>query len=116
MDLLVGMALSYHLGFENEYNSIHPHIRLQHEHFITGVYYNSESNASAYAGVEYNLNNFFVEGGAVTGYTTAPVVPFARMGYKFNDISVFIAPGEETINGTTEIHPVLGIELMKKVF
>ena len=116
MDILFGLALSYHVNFEGTYNNIHPHIRLRQEHFIAGVYYNSESNASAYAGIQYDWNNFFVEGGAVTGYIEADVIPFARAGYKLGNISVFVAPGIETLNGTSQVRPVVGIEIMKKVF
>ena len=116
MDILFGLALSYHVEFEGTYNTVHPHVRLQQEHFITGVYYNSESNVSTYAGIQYDWNNLFVEGGAVTGYSEADVIPFARAGYKLGDISMFVAPGIETIDGTTKILPVIGIEILKKIF
>ena len=116
MDILFGLALSYHVNFEGTYNSVHPQIRLQQDHFISGFYYNSEDNISAYAGFEYNLNAFYVEGGAVTGYSQSDIVPFARLGYKLGDVSLFVAPGVETRNGVSQIHPVIGVEFLKKTF
>lgn len=116
MDILFGLALSYHVNFEGTYNSIHPQIRLEHDHFISGLYYNSEDNISAYAGFEYDWNKFYVEGGAVTGYSQSDIVPFARLGYKLGDVSIFVAPGIETRRGVSEIHPIVGIEILKKAF
>ena len=65
------LALSMHVGLEGNYNSIHPHARCQQDALISGVYYNSEDNISAYVGLEHNG----FELGLVTGYTYADVVP-----------------------------------------
>jgi hypothetical protein len=116
VDILLGLALSYHVGFEAVYNSVHPHVRLQHDHFITGLYYNSENSMSAYAGINLDLDNFFVEGGAVTGYSEGNVIPFARLGYKLGDMSFFVAPGIETYQGSSQIRPVIGLEILSKTF
>jgi hypothetical protein len=116
MDILFGLALSYHVEFEGTYNNVHPHIRLQQEHFIAGMYYNSESNVSTYTGLKYNLNDFFIEGGAVTGYSEGDVIPFARAGYELGDFSLFVAPAIETIDGVSQVKAVIGFEIMKKVF
>ena len=80
-------AISLHVGLEGNYNSIHPHARCQKDALISGVYYNSEDNVSAYVGLE---NNGF-ELGLVTGYTYADVVPMLR--YKKDKL--FIAPAIE---------------------
>ena len=116
MDILLGLALSYHVGFEAVYNSVHPHVRLQHDQFITGLYYNSENNMSAYAGINLDWNNIFVEGGAVTGYSEGTVIPFARLGYKLGDMFFFVAPGIETHQGSSQIRPVVGLEILSKTF
>lgn len=42
------------------------------------------------------FSNFYVDFGAVTGYSDADVQLYIRGGYKFNDhISLFVAPGTE---------------------
>ena len=81
------LALSMHVGLEGNYNSIHPHARCQKDALISGVYYNSEDNISAYVGLK--RNGF--ELGLVTGYTYADVVPMLR--YKKDKL--FIAPAIE---------------------
>lgn len=91
MDILFSLALSAHLGFQNEYNFIHPHIRLQQDRLISGAYYNSESNISAYAGYRFEYNNIGIELGAVTGYSDADILPYIRATY--NDL--FVAPATE---------------------
>ena len=48
------LAISMHIGLEGNYNSIHPHARCQQDALISGVYYNSEDNVSAYVGMEHN--------------------------------------------------------------
>jgi len=101
--LTFALGLSLHLGFENRYNSIHPHIRYNHEHFIAGAYYNSERNLSTYIGKRWEYNDFGLEAGAVTGYYET-VIPYARVTYK----DFFIAPGVE--NEDT-IGLVLGYEI-----
>jgi hypothetical protein len=99
----LGLALSLHLGFEGEYNSIHPHLRYTHDSFIVGAYYNSESNISPYVGYRFEHNDFGVELGAVGNYSDADVAPYIRGTYK----QFFVAPGVEGDN----IGIVFGIEL-----
>ena len=60
------LALSMHVGLEGNYNSIHPHARCQKDTVISGIYYNSEDNISAYVGLEHNG----FELGLVTGIPT----------------------------------------------
>jgi len=86
----IALGLSLHLGFEKEYNSIHPHIRYNNEHFIAGAYYNSEYTLSTYIGKRWEYNDFGLEAGAVTGYSDA-VIPYARATYK----DFFAAPASE---------------------
>ena len=88
------LALSLHLGLEGDYNGVHPHIRYNEQNYIAGVYYNSESNVSFYAGKRWEYNRFGIEAGAVTGYTDAPVIPYVRATYN----NLFIAPGIEVDN------------------
>tara|TARA_R110002167_G_scaffold283962_1_gene489177 strand:+ start:138 stop:443 length:306 start_codon:yes stop_codon:yes gene_type:complete len=93
------LAISMHVGLEGDYNNIHPHARCQQDALISGIYYNSESNLSAYLGLEHEG----WELGLVTGYTYSDVVPMIR--YKKNNW--FITPAIEK-NGSKGI--VIGLE------
>jgi len=93
------LAISMHIGLEGDYNNIHPHARCQQDALISGVYYNSEKNVSAYVGLEHNG----WEVGLVTGYTYSDVVPMIR--YKKDNW--FITPAVES-NGSKGI--VIGLE------
>ena len=93
MDITLLIATSLHIGsFEGEYNSIHPHIRLQDDSYISGAYYNSESAISLYAGFEYEIKeDLNVEYGIVSGYSDTDIMPFVRVKYK----NIYLAPGVE---------------------
>ena len=118
MDILLGIALSAHLGFEKNYNQTHPHLRLESEHIVSGVYYNSSENISFYMGSKFDFNRYYIEGGLVTGYNYLNgIIPYVRAGVNItDDMSVFIAPAGETIHGKVHVHPVIGVEFFKKVF
>lgn len=110
MDLLLGLALSAHIGFGNNINGFHPMLQLQKNNFIAGAFYNSESNASLFAGLSSKLGKFNIEYGLATGYNQGVVVPFVRGIYNINDnINVFVvpAPGKDGDLGIvlgTQIH------------
>ena len=122
MDILLGMALSAHLGFEKTYNQTHPHLRLESEHVVSGVYYNSSENVSFYVGSKFDFSRYYIEGGMVTGYGMITgydflngIIPYARVGVNITDnISAFIAPAGETIHGEVHVHPVIGIEFFNR--
>ena len=82
MEVLTSIALSLHLGFAGDYNAIHPHVRLQQQQYITGVYYNSEYTISPYVGYRFEHNDIGLELGAVGGYSHADVLPYVRATYK----------------------------------
>jgi len=96
MDLFFGLLLSAHVGLENEYNWIHPHVGayLNEDRTISvGTYFNSEKKMSTYAAYTYDFGpRFFMEVGAVTGYTGADVKPMVKLNYN----NYFIAPTVET--------------------
>jgi len=85
--LTIALAVSMHLGLSGDYNQVHPHAQCKINNDIYGVFYNSESNLSVYAGKK--INNFEV--GLVTGYSGADVIPMIR--YIKN--SWFISPSYE---------------------
>ena len=103
----LALGISLHLGFENSYNPVHPHLRYQNESFIAGVFLNSEENTSFYLGQRIEHNNLGFEFGAVTGYSTGNVLPYARATYK----DFFVAPALE--NGDN-LGIVIGYEFKYK--
>ena len=83
--LTFALGVSLHLGFEKEYNAIHPHVRYQNERFIAGAYYNSIDQVSLYAGQEYKYNDIGLEVAAVSGYSKQDpqkLLPYFRVTYK----------------------------------
>ena len=91
LSLLV--ALSLHVGLEGNYNNLHPHVRCQVDNQLYGVCYNSESNISAYGGLEFDAPfDSKLEVGLVAGYSGADIVPMARL----TKDNWFIAPSYET--------------------
>jgi len=103
LEILASIALSLHLGMEGDYNSIHPHVRLQEQNYIAGAYYNSERNISPYVGYFFEHNEFKIELGAVGNYSGEHILPYVRANYK----QFFITPGIEKNN----IGIVIGIEV-----
>lgn len=120
MDILVGLALTAHLGFVNDYNYVHPNVRLEFDNtIVAGTYYNSEENVSFYVAKNFkNTKGYFVDLGVVSGYDIedAPIIPFFRAGKEFNDnYSLFVAPAVEVIDGENQIGAVVGFEFKFKV-
>ena len=108
--LSLSLGLSLHLGFDDHYNSVHPHIRFEHENFIAGAYYNSLENLSVYAGHRQEINNFGFEAALVTGYKNGSLTPYIRGTYDVGKTRIFVAPGIESKN----IGVVFGLEIMLK--
>ena len=100
------LALSFHVGLEGDYNSVHPHGRCTVDNWITGAYYNSEENVSYYVGKKISNidNNWDLEIGLVTGYSEMKVAPMIRY---IND-GWFITPAYET---TGKIGVTMGYEI-----
>ena len=74
------LAISMHLGLERDYNEVHPHARCTIDNTIVGLYYNSESKISSYAGYSFDLPwNVDLEVGLVTGYSGATIAPLLRI-------------------------------------
>ena len=99
----LALALSLHMGLEGDYNEIHPHVRYNDQNYIAGVYYNSESRVSFYAGKRWEYNDFGLEAGAVTGYPQSSIMPYVRGTYK----DFFVAPALESDN---TVGAVIGYE------
>lgn len=113
MDILLSLALSQHLNFQNEYNQIHPNIRIQEQNFIAGAYYNSEERISPYLGVRYDFLEHGIELGIAGGYPAiGSILPYARYTYNIDDnVKIFVMPGGEVVNNETHYGLVVGVEL-----
>ena len=97
MDILFGAAISAHLTYNgDEYNFIHPQLRLEHNTYIAGAYYNSIEELSLYAGKEFNLtDSLSFEMGVVSGYNGDDVVmPFARAKWENLYVTPHFVKGE----------------------
>lgn len=113
MDILIGLALSLHLGLQEKYNNLHPQIRLQYQDIISGIYYNSEDKLSVYAGLEFKKGLWSHELGIVSGYDSE-LQPFVRTTYAILDnTKLFVAPAIENVDGKQSVGVVLGIEFWK---
>jgi hypothetical protein len=101
MDIIFALALTTHVDLNQPLNEIHPHIRIEHNNFVAGVFVNSLQNRSTYVGRVTDLTeNLSIEYGAATGYDFYPVVPFGRATYQLTDhTKLFIAPGVGTVLG-----------------
>ena len=88
--LSILLAVSTHLGLDNNYNDVHPHVRCTIDNWITGAYYNSERNMSYYVGRK--ISNFEI--GLVTGYNSYDVLPMIR----YINNGWFVAPAYEKSN------------------
>lgn len=82
--LVLGLALSMHLGLVNDYNQTHPYAVCETDKTIVGVYYNSLDRTSLVGAYKYKLTDeVTLDLGIVTGYLEDyPVVPMARLRYK----------------------------------
>ena len=89
--LLVGLALSLHIGLENNYNQVHPYVMCEKNQIITGAYYNSLDKVSLVLAKEFNLSDeLTLDLGIVSGYVY-DVAPMIRLRYK----NIFLMPALE---------------------
>jgi hypothetical protein len=108
------LAASIH-ALPGDWNEIHPGFECQHNQVIGGAYLNSEGDLSGFVGMRFDVNDkVSFDVAAVTGYSAAPVVPMARVNYKFNDnFRVFAAP---VANTDGDVGAVFGAEVRFKPF
>lgn len=116
MDFIFSLALSTHLGLQNSYNEVHPHVRFIEDGAIAGVYYNSVEHISWYAGYRIEHEKFGTELAIVTGYEDfGAIAPYLRTTYDLNNNTrLFASPTLEYKNNDKNVGIVLGIELQLK--
>lgn len=79
MELILGLALSAHIGFDGGYNNVHPYFDIRYESLIMGGYYNSVQTSSFYFGRSNKIfEGLEFETVVVSGYDL-PIVPMARL-------------------------------------
>jgi hypothetical protein len=93
--LIIGLALSMHVGLQNDYNQYHPYVMCKKEDITGGVYYNSLDKASVVLAKEYQIlpdlsDDLKLDVGIATGYIH-DVVPLVRLHYK----DFFVMPALE---------------------
>ena len=107
------------------WNDIHPGIELHHENFVAGYYYNSISDHTFFAGLEFDIapeyfdEKLKIQAGVATGYEyTAPngkdrpFVPFGRITYEFSESAEFFAfPAVTTKNDNSIDEIGIGVGL-----
>ena len=89
--LVLGLALSMHLGLANDYNQVHPYAMCETDNIIVGVYYNSLDRTSLVGAYKLNISEDLVlDFGIVTGYEY-DVLPMIRLRHK----NFFVMPALE---------------------
>ena len=134
MNILIGLALTMHIEnrvpepcnscdvvlfseqAKSDYNSIHPHIRIEEGHFIAGVYLNGEGSISPYIGSKVSNETGYFEYGLVAGYNIDErILPFARLGVTISEThSIFVAPSlyKDHTYGAIKTGTIVGLEIM----
>lgn len=101
------LAATLHL-LPGDWQNAHPCVRYVEPMFTVGAYLNSENALSVYASHTWEYDQWFIEGGAVTGYSGATIAPMVRGGYNLSDnAAVFISPA---VTGSGDVGLVLGME------
>ena len=86
-------AATLHLFIGDGWNGAHPCARYVADDFTIGAYLNSENSTSVYVSHTFEYEKWFAEIGAVTGYSSAPVIPMLRVGYELsNNVNLFASP------------------------
>ena len=109
--LVLGLALSLHVGLQNDYNQVHPYVMCEKNQVITGLYYNSLDKASVVLAKEYDLtDDLKLDVGIVSGYVydgkTKEPLPFCNIICKSTNIGT-----TSNIDGKFEINAIPNSEL-----
>ena len=89
--LVLGLALSMHVGLENNYNQVHPYVMCEQNQVTTGIYHNSLDIISVVLAKEFDLtDDLTLDVGIVSGYVY-DVVPMIILKYK----NLFLMPALE---------------------
>lgn len=94
--IILGIALSAHIGFTEDYNEVHPNLTCKVGNVSSTVYHNSEDNVSVAGFYTFDVaGGVSLDAGVVTGYSAGPLMPLAKLNYDYKNITVSIIPGVE---------------------
>lgn len=111
-NVVVALALSAHIGLVGDYSSVHPAVYCEGDAFVAGAYLNSERSVSGFAAAKISQGDWWAELGIVTGYSSADILPYARIGTDLSEnASLFIAPAYEVWNEQKNYGAIIGIEM-----
>lgn len=125
---LLLVAVSQHIGNEIDYEEFHPAFGVACDSelvgdFSAGYFRNSQRDDTVWAAKRQYLKTAespwgraFYELGLALGYNDYPVLPMGRLGYdvmstKRVGAELFLLPGIEKVNGSTDLFLVLGAQL-----
>lgn len=125
---LLLVAASQHFGNKIDYEEIHPAFGVTCDAspigaFSTGYFRNSQGDDTVWAAKRQYLTTGWTrygqaywELGFAAGYSSAPIVPIARLGYAVVTdhrvgVELFIAPGYERINREEDYFILIGAQL-----
>ena len=111
-EIVVGLMLSAHISLGENFNNLHPSVAYKdNNQRIVGVYKNSYSKPSFYAGYVKNFDGFELHYGAVTGYVL-PVVPFVVLKKELEkDVKFVVIPSYNMTHKNPGV--IFGIEITK---
>ena len=111
VDVIVSLMFSMHVGLAGNFNNFHPGVTLTDGDKFVGVYRNSYSKPSFYAGFIQEKNNFEIHYGIVTGYV-APIVPFVAIKKELEkNLKLVVIPSVDVTNKKPGF--VIGLEISK---
>ena len=113
MEIFFSLAFSMHLNLSSNFNEVHPHIRIENNNNIFGLYQNSNDDLAVYSGWKIG-EKYYVDLG-VTFWESVKggwIHPWFRGGYKINDhINIFTSPVVSyDENNQSEVGGLIGIE------
>lgn len=91
----IGVTRTFH-SQPGDWNEVHPSVRHENGHLMAAAYHNSEGRLSFAVGAVARRDvgpvSAFCEGGLVTGYSRAPVMPMARCAADYGVLRVSVFP------------------------
>lgn len=111
--LYFSLALSAHIGVNDNLNYIHPNVGFEYKNIYIGAYYNSERKTSAYAVKKFDFEHIDLNVGIVSGYNSLNVAPYISITKSLTEkTTLFLLPTID--NKTKKPALVLGIEFLIK--
>lgn len=114
MSVALCIAMTTHIALGDGWRENHPCIKYEHGDYTVGTFINSEDAVSVYASRTWGRDGWFIEAGAVTGYSGGDVLPMVRAGYEFGDARAFVVPAYDIRSESVGV--VFGLEVSTQLF